>query len=306
MKKSVVRLFGALLMSGCCTSLPRMPQKRLTALPAAAGSHEVQESSAVWRDEKRRRDVPVKIYAPMAGAGRRPVVIVSHGVGEDRDSYAWLGRALAANDFMAVHVTHAGTDKAVLRRGYWRLYRAMKQMENWQNRPLDISFVLDRLSARQDADISRVAVVGHSAGAFTAFALAGARTPDGESYRDERVRVIVPMSMPRIDPLSYDEVRIPALNMTGTCDASILYRTRPSHRRIPFERSRGPHQYLITIEGVDHDTFSNKTDPHHDLIAMITVDFLRAWLLDDREALAWFGDGGMANVGRERLTVEGK
>ncbi|HSP16953.1 MAG TPA: alpha/beta hydrolase [Thermoanaerobaculia bacterium] len=301
--KSVAGLFAGFLTSACCASLPNLPQKRTIVLPAPSGSHRVQESSAVWRDESRSRDVPVRIYAP-ADVAPAPVVIFSHGIGEDRDSYAYLGRALAANGFMAVHVTHAGTDKAVLRQGYWKLYRATKKPENWRSRPLDITFVLDKLSERHDVDMTRVAVAGHSAGAFTAFALAGARAPNGEMLLDRRVRVIVPMSAPRFEGISYEEIAVPALNITGTCDSSIIYRTRQRHRRIPFEQTGSPHQYLVTIEGVNHDVFSNATDPHHAVIVRLTISFLRAWLLDDGEALAWFDDAGTAEVENDRLTVE--
>ena len=84
----------------------------------------------------------------------------------------------------------AGTDRAVLERGYRHLYRAVKQKENWVNRPLDVTFVLDRLGAKE------AAIVGHSAGAFTAFAVAGLRMNDG-TLRDRRIRAAVAMSMPR-------------------------------------------------------------------------------------------------------------
>jgi len=83
------------------------------------------ESTAVFHDATRARDIPVRIYTPDE-AGRHPVVLFSHGIGEDRDSYAYIGRALAQNGFVAVHITHAGMDKAVLRTGYWKLYKATK------------------------------------------------------------------------------------------------------------------------------------------------------------------------------------
>jgi predicted dienelactone hydrolase len=228
----------------------------------------------------------------------RPVVIFSHGIGEDRDSYVYFGRALAAFGFIVVHLTHAGTDKAVLKKGYWKLYKATKQPEHWRNRPFDVSFVIDQLIKRPDIDADRIAVAGHSAGAFTAFVLAGVRGPNGESARDDRVRAIVAMSMPRIDGLSYDDIRVPALNITGTCDSSIIYRTRPKDRRIPFEQTHSLHQYLVTIEGVNHNTFSNASDPHHETIIRLTIAFL--------QSRDWFDDPGMAVVGRDRLTVERK
>ena len=301
----IVSIIGLVLASACCTQLPRLAPKKIAALPIAAANGTVAETAADWRDEKRSRDVPVRIYEP-AGGDPHPVVIFSHGIGEDRDSYAYLGRALAAAGFLAVHVTHAGTDKAMLRRGYWHLYRATKDPANWRNRPLDVSFVLDRIAGRADADMSRVAVVGHSAGAFTAFALAGATSPSGESLRDPRVRVIVPMSMPRIEGIDYRGVAVPALNMTGTCDTSLIYRTFPKHRRVPFERTNAPGQYLVTIEGVNHDTFSNAEDRHHAAVVDMTIAFLRAWLLSDTGARAWFDDPGTGTVDGDRIALEKK
>ncbi|HEX7071019.1 MAG TPA: alpha/beta fold hydrolase [Rhodothermales bacterium] len=274
-------------------------------LPPAVVVNGVNESTAEWRDQQRSRDIPVRIYAP-SGPAPYPVVVFSHGIGEDRDSYAYLGRALAGAGFLAVHVTHAGTDKATLCRGYLHLYRATKNPQTWRDRPRDISFVLDRIASRSDADMSRVAVVGHSAGAFTAFALAGVYGPGGESLADPRVRVIVPMSMPRIDPLIYDRVVIPALNITGACDASLLYRTFPRHRRVPFERSHGPNQYLATIARVNHDTFSNATDRHHAAIVDLTLAFLRAWLESDAAAKAWFDDPGTGMVDGDEVALEKK
>jgi len=260
----------------------------------------------VWRDERRTRDIPVHIYSPADVEGRVPVVIFSHGIGESRDSYVYIGRALAANGFMSVHLTHAGTDKTVLDRGYWKLYQATKDPENWRNRPLDVSFAIDELSKRSDVDMSRIAVAGHSAGAFTAFAVAGVRAPTGEGGADPRVRAIVAMSMPKIPGLNYEDIRVPALNITGTCDSSIIYRTRPKDRRVPFEQTRATHQYLITIEGVNHDVFSNAEDVHHDIVVRLTIAFLRAWMFDDRDARAWFEDAGAASVGPERVVLEVK
>lgn len=301
----LVVALASLILGACCTSLPRLPLKRM-AFPSIAPVDEqagelvagrVSEKSEVWRDEKRGRDVPVKIYGE-----RGPVVVFSHGIGEDRDSYAYLGRALAAHGYRAVHITHAGTDRAVLERGYRHLYRAVKQKENWVNRPLDVSFVLDRLGA------SEAAIVGHSAGAFTALALAGMRMTDGTS-RDARIKAAVAMSMPRmkgvVAPGGYDAIEIPVLNLTGTCDTSILYRTFPKHRRIPFDASHASRQYLVTMKGVNHDTFVVE-DRRNAQIAAVTIAFLRAWISGDAEARKWFDDPGTAEVGGVRLSVERK
>ena len=273
---------------------------------------EIATSAVDWRDAERGRDVPVKMYVP-AGAGPHPVVLFSHGIGENRDSYGYLGRALAGAGFLAVHITHAGTDRAVLEKGYRYLYRAVKQKENWANRSLDISFVLDQLATDGRADMNRVAVAGHSAGAFTAFSVAGLRVAGEEhAMRDERVKVIIPMSMPRMEGIvpkgGYDAIDIPVLNITGTCDSSIIYRTLPRHRREPFEDTRATGHYLLTFDRVNHDTFSSTADAghHHALIAEATIAFLRGFLLGDTAARRWFEEAGSTQWKGTELTIERK
>jgi dienelactone hydrolase len=315
----VLVALATLFAGACCTSLPKIPEKEIPPPALAPEYTDVIETREVWRDERRNRDVPVKIYAPreprtsLSGApgsqpgGRLPVVVFSHGIGEDRDSYAWLGRALAQHGYLAVHVTHAGTDRAVLERGYRHLYRAVKQPENWINRPLDVSFVLDRLSTRADADVQRTAAVGHSAGAFTAFMLAGMTAGEGNRQRDERVKVAIPISMPRMDgivpPGGYDTVEVPVLNMTGTCDTSLIYRTFPKHRRIPWEESKAGRQYLVTLQGATHDSFVVE-DRTSAAIRYLVISYLHAFLRTDAIKGRWYDEAGLTQIGGVRISVE--
>lgn len=163
--------------------------------------------------------------------------------------------------------------------------------------------MLDRLG------VNEAAIVGHSAGAFTTFAASGLRVATGEVLRDPRIKVAVAMSMPRMEGViaadGYDRIAIPLLNLTGTCDTSIIYRTFPKHRRIPFDSSHAPRQYLVTMQGVNHDTFVEH-DPRNAEIAEIAIAFLRAWFLGDETARAWFDDPGVGEVGKVRLAVERK
>ena len=303
--RSIAVMCAALVASSCCSSLSKLvdPQYRVapnvaTGFSPSPSKFDVEETSETWHDAARNRDVPVKIYEPAHAHGPLPVVVFSHGIGEDRDSYAYLGRAWASHGFMAVHVTHAGTDKAMLKTGYWHLYEATKKKENWISRPLDVTFVLDQLAKRAGADMSHVAAAGHSAGAFTALAVAGMRTVNGDAFTDPRVKVAIAISMPKMNgvvaPAGYQSIHIPVLHMTGTCDTSLIDRTFPADRRVPFLSGTGVDQYLVTLDGVTHDTFSNAEDPAHPLIAQITTEFLDAYLLGDRDARAWFDRGGLS------------
>jgi predicted dienelactone hydrolase len=305
MRRLTLPIISMLFAAGCCVPLSQLVDRKL-AVAAATGitytpsaSFRVTEEADVWHDASRGRDVPVRIYAPAGIVSRLPLVVFSHGIGEDRDSYAWLGHALAAAGYVAIHVTHAGTDKETLRHGYLHLYRATKRKENWIARPADVSFAItEALRRRSDIDPSRIAVAGHSAGAYTALALAGLRTTGDDSGPDRRVRVAVAMSMPRmgsvIAPDGYAAITTPVLHLTGTCDTSLIYRTFPRDRRVPFERSTKGYQLLVTIDGVTHNTFSNRSDARHGLIAGIVIAFLNGELRDDAGARSWIERGGLS------------
>ena len=119
MRRVIAAIGTAIVTTSCCSSLSKLvdPHRRIAPNPAVRAYEPpaaipIIESSETWPDASRNRDVPVKIYRP-SQAGRFPVIVFSHGIGEDRDSYGYLGREWASRGFLAVHVTHAGTDKAM-------------------------------------------------------------------------------------------------------------------------------------------------------------------------------------------------
>lgn len=77
---------AALFAGACCTSLPRLAEKKLAFPSTTPEVERVAETREVWRDEKRNRDVPVTSYGE-----RGPVVVFSHGIGEDRDATGRIG-----------------------------------------------------------------------------------------------------------------------------------------------------------------------------------------------------------------------
>lgn len=72
-----------------------------------------------WTDERRRRDVPVRIRWPAESlqgpSDGRPVILFSHGLGGTRDGGAVWGEAWAAAGFIVIHLQHAGSDLAAVR-----------------------------------------------------------------------------------------------------------------------------------------------------------------------------------------------
>jgi len=66
----------------------------------------------IWHDAARSRDLPVKLYFPIEGAGPFPVIIFSHGVGGSREAFTYLGETWASHGYVAVFLQHPGTDEA--------------------------------------------------------------------------------------------------------------------------------------------------------------------------------------------------
>lgn len=302
------------------------PQPPADTQPAASpyaqeGPHEVASLKLEWPDTKRDRTVPARIYYPADEESPFPVVIFSHGLGGSCEGYAYLGRHWASHGYVCVHVEHEGSNADV-----WKgqadaaqeMQRAAKDPQNSINRPKDISFAIDQLKAldSQDGplkdrlDLDRIAVAGHSFGAFTALAIAGeaGTHASGErSLADPRVKAAIPLSAPvpfkrdRYD-LVYGKISIPCLHMTGTLDESPIAFTKADDRRIPYDYITRSDQYLITLAGGDHAVFSGRTRrgryaekdvAFQDAIRAATTAFLDAYLKDDAKARKWLQSGGL-------------
>jgi dienelactone hydrolase len=291
-------------------------------LPAQTGP--VQITRFDWIDVIRDRKVPVKIYSPQAGKGPLPVLLFSHGLGGSREGYEYLGRAWAGHGYISVHLQHAGSDSAVWQSGGMQgamaaLRRAAANPANATNRPMDVSFVLDRLEQlnRSDSgfkgrlDLTRVGLAGHSFGAFTTLGVAGQvfLGPSGERlcFADPRVKAAIAMSspLPAIrTPAALDrafgKIRIPILHMTGTADASPIGGTGAAERRLPFDHISGADQFLITLQGADHMVFAGRSASRtperervfEDRICECSLVFWEAFLKQDARAGAWLAGGG--------------
>ena len=299
-------LLAALFTS--CASLPRVPDPKVAF--ANPGPYAVVEYDVDWFDAARNRHVPVHFYAPQTDRPM-PVVIFSHGLGNSRTGYAYLGRQWASYGYLSVNPQHEGADIDVTRHGLWHVYRVGFDRRNWERVPDDIHFVIDQLvtgaplppELRGHVDTSRIAVAGHSLGAYGALAVGGLRVlfPDGHvaNFRDPRVKAAIPISMSEnFNKSSYTDIVIPMLHITGTRDSSILYGTLPRKRRVPYNSISRTDQYLLVIRGANHSTFSDEESPSnlvaHDAVRAATVTFLNAYLRDDQQALAMLRGGGLA------------
>jgi fermentation-respiration switch protein FrsA (DUF1100 family) len=305
---------------------------------AQPGAFAVGNLEQVWHDAARNRDVPVKIYYPKTEAGKEspgfPVIIFSHGLGGSREGYSYLGEHWASCGYVSVHLQHHGSDKEVMHglRPLKALREAAAVPANATNRPLDVSFAIDRLTALNSdlsfplhgkLDLVRLGVAGHSFGAFTTMAVAGAHFPalSGQSgYLDPRVKAAIAMSTPKTqnNDEAFDDIKIPIFHMTGTKDESpgrqrgndvdpVVGDTKAAERLWPFRHTLHAPAYLLVFEGGDHMVFSGRltasrsTDTEFQArILSGSTAFWDAWLKDDKDARQWLEGGGF-NTALDKL-----
>ncbi len=281
-----------------------MISRRTTlAIPAllAATPTLAAETRDTWRDPARGRDLPVLVRLPER-SGPAPVVLVSHGLGGTRSGLGFLGRALAEAGFVAVHMQHPGTDDSL-----WRgaggntglaMAAAVGDVQRAADRVMDAVFVLDELPRRLGgrADPARVAIAGHSYGAWLTQTMLGQRVPGGDrGLRLPEPRLSAGIALSPIPPqglpprLAMDRVTAPMLHVTGTEDRDFASGSGPDSRRIPFDNIAAPGQVLAVLRGAAHGSFADQPGAgarfedtaYTGRTAALAVAFLRGvWLGD--------------------------
>ena len=244
-------------------------------------------------DSSRARNFYVILYKPQQWrAGKTPVVVISHGLASNPESFEDLAQHLASYGYAIALPQHPGSDTKqaqALRKGY---SREVFDVKEFINRPKDISYVIDELERRNQSefggrlDLENVGVGGHSFGGYTALAVAGAvidfdylqqicdRLYGGlntalllqcralnlprETYnfRDERVQAVIganPVNSGIFGQKGLSEIKIPVFFISGNYD--------PATPAV-FEQLRSfiwltaPNKYLALAEGQAHVDFS--------------------------------------------------
>lgn len=258
---------------------------------AAAGSFQVLEIEGVSTDPARGRLVRYKLFAPAGVPGATPVVLVSHGGNGSPGGHltsSHIGSTLASGGFLAIHVGHDVSTGG------------RRQLDD---RPADVAFLLDELAAGRielpdgyigTADLTRVGHTGHSFGAYTSHAVAGATY--ARTYRDERIDAIAPISPQGPDQFgafvrgpgdtTWTTVEIPSFNLIGgdELDSNAIDSiVRPGWRLAPYDNYPGTSDTFRTIiAGQDHsDMWRTGSTEVKTFIATEILDFMRLYVAGD-------------------------
>jgi predicted dienelactone hydrolase len=192
------------------------------------------------------RDAP-----PRRDRGPYPLVLFSHGQGGIRWQSAFYTVTLASHGHVVAAPDHPGTT-------LWDALRRQLtgQIENQNNRPDDLTFLIDRLTSMPPgdplaglADRARIGATGHSFGAFTILRTAA---------RDGRIGALVAQAPPDVQiawlelPASF-RLRIPVQLQGARLDRTLPY----AENVVPtWERLDRP-RYLLELRRGGHFSFAD-------------------------------------------------
>ncbi|MFT5033976.1 MAG: putative dienelactone hydrolase, partial [Bacteroidia bacterium] len=317
--------FLLLLLAACGGEPPLLPAAKLlqivTSVQAtipfiASGSYGVGEALQLNLPAgKSYRDaLALRVLLPEAppkntarGEGEAPALIIfSHGNWSDADRYEPLLSFWVSHGYAVLAPTHL--DGRSMARGIFNSLR-YGQLGLIEGRVNDIQRVLDSLGdieqrSGQRFDRNRIALAGHSFGAFTVQQFAGAIASDeGQIVQvvDQRIRAVIALSPPGpmfdvIHAKSWLNMRGPVLVTTGTWDSNPQFWPDWRLHLMSYETAQAGDLYSLVIDGADHYLGNlicrpeRKVEPQHDALRMInavTVQFLSAYLNHDEAALGY-------------------
>lgn len=277
-------------------------------------------------DEKRSREIPLRVYLP-SQKNAAPIVLFSHGLGGTKEGSAYLGKHWAARGYVAVFLQHPGSDDSAWRDAApaerMKALAAAATMQNFMLRVQEVPAVLDQLTLWEKdgdhalsgrLDMERIGMSGHSFGAVTTQAVSGQSVPlGGQRFTDSRIKAALPMSQSPPSRGSaedaFGKVKIPWLLMTGTKDDAIVANITPESRATVFPALPPGGKYDLVLHNAEHSAFTERALPgdkeprnpnHHRVILALSTAFWDAHLKGDAAAKGWLEGEGPRTVLEEK------
>ncbi len=319
-----------------------------TALYANSQPHTIVVVDGSIADTAHGRTIPVRVRYPaqLAAAGvPLPIVVWVHGGDADpngRNGSQQWSEAFVRADYITVHFSVLPRN-AAQREALWQEFGLDASQGSscgfnvvYVDRPRDTIAVLDALPSlgvlipalANAVDLSRVAVAGHSFGAYTSRAVAGARldlcptgvgAPAGWPYRDTAFRDPRPLAFVALSPQgpgrfaffeqSFGGLDRPDFMATGAADATPG--ELPADRLRSYELIAPRSKYLLYIDSprASHGSF-NLTDPNSNdfdpWLEAHVLAFLDAYLRGSPLALEALHSGALQGVSSGVATLEWK
>ncbi|WP_242577836.1 alpha/beta hydrolase [Chroococcus sp. FPU101] len=272
------------------------PKVNYSTLPdlRKLGQYEVKKE--VWQltDSSRNRSFYVDVYIPQRkDSGRIPVIVLSHGLSSRPEDYAVGLKHLASHGYLVAAPQHIGSDAIYLQEMLQGYHQNIFALDEFFNRPKDISYVIDELQRRNPPefndrlDLQNIGAAGHSFGGYTVLGLAGAKIDFENLQRDcDRLFGAADISLllecralelPRM-AYNFRDERVKAVYAANPVNRSIYGKSGISQISIPtvlgsgsydpaappfFEQAASftwlttPDKYWAMVEGQAHVDFTN-------------------------------------------------
>ena len=293
----------------------------------------VEESYSAfsYRSRLDQREVKVKWY--LSGSGKMPVVLLSHGLGGNRDTCSYLAKHLASRGFAVVAMQHAGSDTEALspKKGKFssRLGSAISP-KTFLQRCKDVTATIDQLHQWNQQPghplygklkMDQLAISGYSYGALTAQATAGQEFPRASWLKteDKRIKAALLMSPSAREAnadAAFAKVKIPWMCLTGTKDTLAMFPTITveSRKQVYASLPKSGNKYQLVLKDANHYAFGNsmkgrklpRNENHHKVILCLGTAFFEAYLKQDRDAKQWLHSDAVNRILQKGDTWERK
>ncbi|MBD2777587.1 alpha/beta hydrolase [Iningainema tapete] len=263
-----------------------------------AGSFRWQKKNIEMDDRARERRFAVDLYLPQTQTPSSgfPLIVISHGVAENRETFAYVAQHLTSYGFAAAVLEHPGSDAKRFQQ-YFSGLAGPPEANELINRPLDVKFVLDELQRLSSEDptikgqlnLQQVGALGHSLGGYTALALAGASIdfqqvrkdcypnrslnlsvflqcragelpPGSYPIQDPRIKAVMainPLNSTILGQKGISQIQVPVMLVGGSQD--IVTPAVPEQIR-PFTWLSTRNKYLVLMENGTHFSTLDKLD----------------------------------------------
>jgi predicted dienelactone hydrolase len=168
------------------------------------GPHKVRQQRLELTDQSRKRSFYLLVFAPEnPQAGKIPVIVFSHGLASRPEDFARQAEYWASYGYVVAMPQHPGSDTIQAQRLLAGASREVFDLQEFIDRPLDLSYTLDELARRNATeyggrlDLDNVGVGGHSFGGYGALAVAGAKI-DFDFLESECAREFSYLNLSRI------------------------------------------------------------------------------------------------------------
>ncbi|MBD2531770.1 alpha/beta hydrolase [Nostoc flagelliforme FACHB-838] len=245
---------------------------------------------------ERKYDVDVYLPKPKSGTTSEPypVIVISHGLAEDRNSFVYIAKHLASYGFVVAALDHPVANSKQFQQ-FLAGFDGPPKATELIDRSLDVKYLLDQLQHLSKTDprfqnklnLQQVGLIGHSLGGYTSLALAGGTfdfenihkdcnpnrslnlstflqcrandlKPDNYPIKDDRIKAIMvmnPLNSTLLGEKGISKILVPVIMVAGSHD--IFTPAVPEQIR-PFTKLSSKDKYLAIIENATH--FSVESD----------------------------------------------